>query len=82
MNLLIVFQMVSTIHIMMIDCKICTLLLFLESSRNEYRQWINSLQKAWALVGQDLKIHGNFFTHIVFLTKLFILHCTLLPYHP
>ncbi len=30
-----------------------------ENSKNEYSRWISSLQKAWALVSQDLKTHGN-----------------------
>ena len=29
-----------------------------ENSRNEYRKRIDSLRKAWSLVGQDLKTHG------------------------
>ena len=32
--------------------------LYTENSRNEYRQRIESLKKAWLLVGQDLKTHG------------------------
>ena len=31
---------------------------FAENSRNEYRKRIDSLRKAWSLVGQDLKTHG------------------------
>ena len=32
--------------------------LYIEKSRNEYHQRIESLKKAWLLVKQDLKTHG------------------------
>ena len=31
-----------------------------ENTRNEYNEKIESLKKAWALVGRDLKTHGMF----------------------
>ena len=31
----------------------------IENSKNEYSQWITSLQKAWDLVSMELITHGN-----------------------
>lgn len=41
---------------------IITVLYFTENTRNEYNERIRSLKKAWALVGNDLKTHGNLAT--------------------
>ena len=35
------------------------IIVFSESTRNEYRERIESLKKAWALIGTDLKTHGK-----------------------
>ena len=45
-----------------------------ESYRNEYKLWVENLQKAWALVGEDLKTHGEWTQRIkVKLFDLFVI---------
>ena len=41
------------------ECGVMVLPVSLENTRNEFRARIESFQKAWALVGHDLKKHGK-----------------------